>query len=73
MRILAIHFFGMYCLEREEKEKENSGLLYGLANELDVWGLEWWTYWIEVDYWNKEIHADLPFRSMRSTTGWTSD
>lgn len=36
MRILAIHFFGMYCLEREEKEKENSGLLYGLANELDV-------------------------------------
>lgn len=36
MRILAIHFFGMYCLEREEKEKENSGLLYGLASELDV-------------------------------------
>lgn len=37
MRILAIHFFGMYCLEHEEKEKENSGLLYGLASELDVW------------------------------------
>ena len=36
MRILAIHFFCMSCLEREEKQKEYSGLLYGLASELDV-------------------------------------